>query len=208
MEEERKKRRRGPRTKGRGRDIRGRKREGGGGWKRMEKDEEDEEGDHGSIVAFRIPCRPSVDFRPLPLYSPLQLLQPTCTPCISPPPFVPSTIVPVIPQSPLLFSFPRTIPATRTRPSTLDRRRVLAPSMCTRRYAGPDPPTRHQILFSPRLLFPPRPRSSPHLVLLSISRVQHFRPLCLLLSFSLPLAAFPAAASEGEARAAQSRSVA
>lgn len=75
----------------------------------MEKDEEDEEGDHGSIVAFRIPCRPSVDFRPLPLYSPLQLLQPTCTPCISPPPFVPSTIVPVIPQSPLPFSFPRAI---------------------------------------------------------------------------------------------------
>lgn len=76
----------------------------------MEKDEEDEEGDHGSIVAFRIPCRPSVDFHPLPLRSPLQLLQPTCTPCSSPPPFVLSTIVPVIPRSPLLFSLPRTIP--------------------------------------------------------------------------------------------------
>lgn len=90
----RRKRRRGPRTKGCGRDTKGRRR--GEEWKRIEKDEEDEEGDHGSIVAFRIPCRPSVDFRPLPL----QLLPPTCTPCSSPPPFVPSTTVPVIPRSP------------------------------------------------------------------------------------------------------------
>lgn len=87
----------------------------------MEKDEEDEEGDHGSIVAFRIPCRPSVDFRPLPLRSPLQLLQPTCTPCSSPPPFVPSTHRPRYPSVALTLLFPpRTIPrlARGPQPST------------------------------------------------------------------------------------------
>lgn len=189
---------------------------------KAEEEEEDEEGDHGSIVAFRIPCRPSVDFRPLPLRSPLQLLQPDlCTPCSSPPPFVPSTAAPfplsltgaLTPLSPLRH------PATRTRPSTLDRRRVLAPSTCTRRYAGPDPPTRHQTLFSPRRLpfLPPSRFSSPsfasaHLVSLSISRVRHFRPLChpllLVLSASRRSPSRRITASVGEARAAQSRSVA
>lgn len=194
----RRKRRRGLRTKGRGRDIRGRRREGG--WKRTEKDEEDEEGDHGSIVAFRIPCRPSVDFRPLPLRSPLQLLQPTCcTPCSSPPPFVPSTIVPVIPRSPLPSSFPCAIPrlARGPQPSTavayLHRRRARVVTQAqTHR-----PDIRLSSLLSSPFPLPPRPSSSPHprsslhLVSLSISRVQHFRPLCLLLFFSLSLALSP-----------------
>jgi len=168
----------------------------------MEKDEENEEGDHGSIVAFRIPYRPSVDFRPLPLHSPLQLLQHRlCTPCISPPPFVPSTIVPVIPQSPLPgLLFPLHHPATRTRPSTaVAYLQYLHASTCTRRYAGPDPPTRHQTLFSPLLLFHP---SFPHPSFISTSRLTlyfsraAFSPsLFLPRSFSLPLAAFPAAAS-------------
>lgn len=197
----------------------------------MEKDEEDEEGDHGSIVAFRIPYRPSVDFRPLPLRSPLQLLQPTCTPCISPPPFMPSTTVPVIPRSPLPFSFPRTIPrlVRGPQPSTavayLHRRRARVVTQAqTHR-----PDIRLSRLSS--LLFSPRPslsrsHSSPHLVSLSITRVQHFHPLYLFLSLFLVLSLslslslllflfascrFPSrriAASEGEARAAQSRSVA
>lgn len=203
----RRKRRRGLRTKGRGRDIRGRRREGG--WKRTEKDEEDEEGDHGSIVAFRIPCRPSVDFRPLPLRSPLQLLQPTCcTPCSSPPPFVPSTIVPVIPQSPLPSSYPCAIPrlARGPQPSTavayLHRRRARVVTQAqTHRpdirlsslLSSPFPPS-SSLFSSPSFVSASRltlyfsrtafsPSLSPSLFL-SRSR-----------SFSLPLAAFPAAAS-------------
>lgn len=189
----RRKRRRGPRTKGRGRDTR---RKSGGGWKRMEKDEEDEEGDHGSIVAFRIPCHPSVDFRPLPLRSPLRLLQPTCTPCSSPPPFVPSTTVPVIPQSPLPSSSLPTPPASsryshealNPRPSS---RTCIVDVHASLRRPRPTDQTSDS-LFSPRLLSlpqpsSPHPRSSPRLVSLSISRARHFRPLSFPLSLFLPL---------------------
>lgn len=215
----RRKRRRGLRTKGRGRDIRGRRREGG--WKRTEKDEEDEEGDHGSIVAFRIPCRPSVDFRPLPLRSPLQLLQPTCcTPCSSPPPFVPSTIVPVIPRSPLPSSLPCAIPrlARGPQPSTavayLHRRRARVVTQAQ---------THRPDIRLSSLLSSPFPSSSSHFPSPSFVSASRSHSLFLAysifaLSFSFSLSLFlPAscrfpsrriAASEGEARAAQSRSVA
>lgn len=181
----------------------------------MEKDEEDEEGDHGSIVAFRIPYRPSVDFRPLPLRSPLQLLQPTCTPCISPPPFVLSTTVPVIPQPPLPSSFPCTIAtiprlARGPQPSTavayLHRRRARVVTQAqTHR-----PDVRlSSLLASFSSLF------SSSLVHLRISSHSLFLACTIFaLSISSLLSAscrFPSrriAASEGEARAAQSRSVA
>lgn len=188
----------------------------------MEKDEEDEEGDHGSIVAFRIPCRPSVDFRPLPLRSPLQLLQPTCTPCSSPPPFVPSTHRPRYPSVALTLLFPpapsrNSHEALNPRPPS---RTCTVDVHASLRRPRPTDQTSDSLLSSPPFpsssLSSPHPRSSPHLVSLSISRVQHFRPLCLPLSFSLSLflsasCRFPSrriAASEGEARAAQSRSVA
>lgn len=143
-------------------------------------DEGDEEGDHGSIVAFRIPCRPSVDFQPpsscrYPPDSPCRLLQPadllhplvtrlllsclfgpslrSCPPAASRSPLsLGRPYPPLLPPPPT----PAPFHATRTKPSTLDRRRVLAPSTCTRRYAGPDPPTRH------RTLFPPRSHVAPH----------------------------------------------
>lgn len=78
----------------------------------MEDDKEDEVGDHGSIVAFRIPCRPSVDFHPCPSFiCPFDYHRPTCTDrCNSPPPFAPavsSDLPRVIPQTPLHFSPPR-----------------------------------------------------------------------------------------------------
>lgn len=209
----RRKRRRGPRTKGRGRDTR---RKRGGRWKRMEKDEEDEEGDHGSIVAFRIPCRPSVDFRPLPLRSPLQLLQPTCTPCSSPPPFVPTTTVLVIPQSPLPFSSPRTIPrlARGPQPSTvvayLHRRRARVVTQAQthrpdiRLSLLPSPPFPSSSLFSsPSFISASR-------LTLYFSRAA-FSPSQSSSLFLFTSCRFPSrriAASEGEARAAQSRSVA
>lgn len=198
-----------------------------GGWKRTEKDEEDEEGDHGSIVAFRIPCRPSVDFRPLPLRSPLQLLQPTCcTPCSSPPPFVPSTIVPVIPRSPLPSSFPCAIPrlARGPQPSTavayLHRRRARVVTQAqTHR-----PDIRLSSLLSSPFPSPSSLFSSPSFVSASRSHslflaysifalsVSFSFSLSLALSLFLPASCrFPSrriAASEGEARAAQSRSVA
>lgn len=177
----------------------------------MEKDEEDEEGDHGSIVAFRIPCRPSVDFRPLPLYSPLQLLQPTCTPCISPPPFVPSTIVPVIPQSPFTLLFPPHHPrdsheALNPRPPS---RTCTVDVHASLRRPRPTDQTSDSLLSSPP--FP----SSPSFI--SASRLAlYFSRAAFSPSLSPPLflsasCRFPSrriAASEGEARAAQSRSVA
>lgn len=191
------------------------------------------EGDHGSIVAFRIPPRSAFT---LPLRLPLQLLQPTCTPCNSPPPFVPCTILPrSLPPaaviSPVtLAALPRrtTLRLARSpQPSTLVVVVVVvvfAPSTCTRRYAGPDSPTRQRTLFSPLLSSPvlsssllpsfslfPRSLSA----LLSLALLCHvrlrtasrslfgvrtvFRPLFLSLSLSLHVV-FPAVASEGEAR--------
>lgn len=217
----------------------------------MVEDEGDEEGDHGSIVAFRIPCRPSVDFQPpsscrYPPDSPCRLLQPadllhplatrlllsclfgpslrSCPPAASRSPLSLGR-----PYPPLLPPPPTPAPshATRTKPSTLDRRRVLAPSTCTRRYAGPDPPTRHQTLFPPRSHVAPHPPSFhpfhplvlgfvPVSVSLPRLRASHIFVLAFRLSpsvtrwlsASLSLVATPAVASEGEAHAARSRSVA
>lgn len=173
--------------------------------------EEDEEGDHGSIVAFRIPCRPSVDFRPLPLRSPLQLLQPTCTPCSSPPPFVLSTIVPVIPQSPLLSSLPRTIPrdsheALNPRPPS---RTCTVDMHASLRRPRPTDQTSDSLLSSPPFPSSSSLFSSPSFI--SASRLTLYFSRAAFspsLSPSLFLSAscrFPSrriAASEGEARAA------
>lgn len=81
----------------------------------MEEDKEDEAGDHGSIVAFRIPCRPSsfpsVDFQPpsSPSFAPSTTTGRTCN---SPPPFVPPS------SRLLLLSSPRVIPQTSLPHST------------------------------------------------------------------------------------------
>lgn len=128
----------------------------------MEKDEEDEVGDHGSIVAFRIPCHPSVDFRPLPLRLLLQLLQPTCTPCNSPPPFVPSTISPLSlscysvsrPYSPLPFL-------------------LLAPSCDSHEALNRRLPSRTCIVVVHASLRRPRPRQTPNSLLSSLPSL-HF----------------------------------
>lgn len=146
------------------------------------------EGDHGSIVAFRIPPRSAFT---LPLRLPLQLLQPTCTPCNSPPPFVPCTILPrSLPPaaviSPVtLAALPRrtTLRLARSpQPSTLVVVVVvvvLAPSTCTRRYAGPDSPTRQRTLFSPLLSSPVL--SSSLLLSFSLSFLGLFPPFFLSL---------------------------
>jgi hypothetical protein len=100
----------------------------------MAEDEGDEEGDHGSIVAFRIPCSPSVDFQPPcppAFYTPAsprgRLLQPadlhplatrlllSCPPFLSPilralPLSRPRLSVPVIPWPPLSSALPPPLP--------------------------------------------------------------------------------------------------
>jgi len=105
----------------------------------MAEDEGDEEGDHGSIVAFRIPCSPSVDFQPPcppAFYTPAsprgRLLQPadlhplatrlllSCPPFLSPilralPLSRPRLSVPVIPWPPLSSALP---PPSPLPPST------------------------------------------------------------------------------------------
>lgn len=91
----------------------------------------------------------------------------------------------------------------------LDRRRALASSTCTRRYAGPDPPTRFSLSLS--LLFP---RVSPFFTHVHLCNVSlPFFPYTMrfhLLSLSISLDAFPTATSRRRRAklAQQSRSVA
>lgn len=224
----------------------------------MEKEEDkgDEEGDHGSIVAFRIPCRPSVDFQPhvlLPLslwFTPTTTIQPAeshplATRLLScPPSLVPivlslflSCLNPRYPSVALILRFscrhsPPHHPmrlARNHQPSTavayLHRRRArIVTQAQTRR-----PDTRLSSLLPlafpcatvvlPSLSFIPLLSSASFLCVdraLSFARKSHFRSgflsfifsLSHCLSASLSLVASPTAASEGEARATRSRSVA
>lgn len=187
------------------------------------------EGDHGSIVAFRIPCHPSVGFHPSPSFAPS-----TTTADLHPlqlassfralhytPPLTPAH-PPSSPRSPLPpSSHCATLRLARSpQPSTLVAVVVvLAPSTCTRRYAGPDPPTRQRTLsllssslFLPLSSLPPvRPlflglfppfflsfvsllpttsRSSTHSVSLVLWR-EHYVSSSLLPSFSFTSRRYP-----------------
>jgi len=184
------------------------------GWRRIEKDEEDEEGDHGSIVAFRIPCHPSVDFRPLPLrsFNYYSRLAPLAARLLLSCPPSPLSLSRPYPPLPCTISRLARGPQPSTAVAYLHRRRARVVTQAqTHR-----PDIRLSSLLASSAFLIPLLLTLVHLVSLSTSRVQHFRPLCLLLSFfpSLFLSAscrFPSlciAASEGEARAAQSRSVA
>jgi len=152
-------------------------------------DERDEEGDHGSIVAFRIPCSPSVDFqppRPPAFYSPASWttaagrLAPSCN---SPPPFVPSVPLsdpscppalvppppgPRYPLVALILRFPRSHPPLR-RPMRLARNHqpstAVAYLHASLRKPRPADQTLHPLLSSP--LRSPR---------LYVARLRFFHP--------------------------------
>lgn len=152
--------------------------------------EKDEEGDHGSIVAFRIPCRPSVDFRPLPSPSlpPSPLLRPLRSPS--------STTTADLHPLQLASSFralhhlclryplpspphpPRAIPRLARSPRPSSRTCIVDVHASLRR-----PRLTDQTLFSPHLSFL-HPRSSWRVSLPFFP----FRPLFLSLSlYLLPL---------------------
>lgn len=125
------------------------------------------EGDHGSIVAFRIPRRPSVGFHPSPSFAPstttadLHPLQLASSFRVSSP-----LGTPLSPRSPLCPSIRRAALRFAPSPSTLDRRACIAGVHASLRRPRPTD-TRHQTLFS--LLLPRRsisfsPSLSPFLL--------------------------------------------
>lgn len=178
--------------------------------RRMVEDEGNEEGDRGSIVAFRIPCRPSDDFqlpssslstpplpsfaRRLPLHTPLQLaLSFRVLPASSS-----RLAIPVIPRSPLSSASPV---ATHPRAIPRDSHETINPRPPSRtctvnvhaslRRPRPTDQTADSSLslaFSsvPRVLFPPSllaPRLWLHLRAVSVS-LSSFPPLSLFLLHS------------------------
>lgn len=153
------------------------------------------ESDHGSIVAFRIPRPVPRSASTLPLRLPLQLLQPTCTPCNSPPPFVP----PPIPRYPPVAL--TSLAPPRDSHEALDRRACIAGVHASLRRPRPTDQTPDSLL-SPS---PPPPLSlSPFLLWSSHgSRSRSLFDAAFSPSLSLPRFPGRRVASEGEARGAE-----